>query len=183
MDAGSTHSRHPHIHVQRSRRFLTGKLLGLHFAATRLARSVASQHWLRQSRLRFAATRLARSPTGWAPQGAFTAFVGARPRSSLGQALRAKLFRQFVRRQAGSHRSTGSHRRATRLLQSGRAHCSHPVGDLPGPSRLHRYLRIHRNEMTTAAGEHKYVPDCMCVRDAPAAVEHGADRVCQAACK
>ena len=60
---------------------------------------------------------------------------------------------------------------------------AHPVGNLPIPSRLHRYLRIHRNEMTTAAGEHKYVPDCMCVRDAPAAVEHGADRVCQAACK
>ena len=33
-----------------------------------------------------------------APQGVFTAFVGARPRSSLGQALRAKSFRQFVRR-------------------------------------------------------------------------------------
>jgi hypothetical protein len=48
-----------------------------------------------------------------APQGAFTAFVGAR--------LRAKRFRQFVRRQAGSHRSTGSQRRATQLLHRERS--------------------------------------------------------------
>jgi hypothetical protein len=68
-----------------------------------------------------AGSRVARScarSQGELLQGAFTAFVGARPRSSLGQALRAKLYRQFVRRQAGSHRSTGSQRRATQLLNS-----------------------------------------------------------------
>ena len=58
------------------------------------------------------------SRTGCALQGCFKAFVAARPRSSLGQALplRAKRIRQFVCWQAGSHRSTGSHRRATQLL-------------------------------------------------------------------
>jgi hypothetical protein len=65
--------------------------------------------------LRFAAARSVVHKVGL--EGAFTAFVKARPRSSLGQALRAKRFRQFVRLQAGSHRSTGSHRGATECLE------------------------------------------------------------------
>jgi len=69
------------------------------------------------------------SPTGWAPNATP---VGARPRSSLGQALRAKLFRQFVRRQAGSHRNTGSQQRATQLLHRS------PTGWAPTGS-VHRF--------------------------------------------
>jgi hypothetical protein len=70
----------------------------------------------------FVGARLAREAVAVAhrvAQRQRTAFVGALPRSSLGQALREKRFRQFFRRQAGSHRSTGSHRRATQLLHRG----------------------------------------------------------------
>ena len=118
--------------AEKGRKRLAPGTRALWRARTRPARPCAA-YWL--SRFIALHRRDNCRPQGGLLQGAFTAFVGARPRSSLGQALRAKLFRQFVRRKAGSRKSTGSHRRATQLLQRAAAATCRSPGR-PGSVRL-----------------------------------------------
>lgn len=45
-----------------------------------------------------------RSPTGWLLQGGFKTLVGARPQIKSGAGFAREALREFVRRQAGTHK-------------------------------------------------------------------------------